>query len=256
MNWGRSLSHSLAEGLFILALISASPTPAGHAGGDQLVIWDVGQGQMVTWITWRSCLHFDMGGEKFPHAVATRCRGKENRLYVSHGDYDHIGLLRSFQKKVGPLCLALAPLLLDKPWQWRLLTSLPPCPPRAEPSVLALRPQMRPPFPKLSLNDWSWVFVVSSKILIAGDSTKRAERSWVSALPEPEKILYLVAGHHGSNTSTSEELLRELPHLRMAVVSARKGAYGHPHPKVLERLKHRGVKTVLTELQGAVFLPL
>lgn len=62
----------------------------------------------------------------------------------------------------------------------------------------------------------------------------------------------LKVGHHGSKTSTSEELLaRARP--RFAVISVgRKNRYGHPYQMVLDRLKRFGVKIYRTDLDGSV----
>ncbi len=245
-----------AELLFVMGVLSFSPTPLSWSIKPFVMVWNVGQGQMVSWVRSDSCAHFDMGGEFFPWEVASMCRGKPNLLYVTHADYDHINFVPRFQKKVADLCLARAPLLMNKPWQWRILSSLRPCPK----DQLGLKPQtVRPHSDRYetrlgSLNTWSWVFIVPPSVLIAGDSPKTMERRWVRKISGPEGIRYLVAGHHGSQTSTSLELLRELTSLETVVISARKARYGHPHHQVLTRLLNKGARIILTEKDGSQLL--
>ena len=242
-----------SESVLIALILLLSPSPTGWDLKPVVVVWDVGQGQMVTWVHPQACLHFDMGGEDFPWQVGRLCRQKRNLLYLTHADHDHINFVSRFQKKVADLCLAQAPLLLNRSWQWRYLSSLQPCSPQEK---TFLQPQRLKPTPSRqerrlgSLNTWSWVFVLPPSVLIAGDSPKKMERSWAPRLPNPTKIRTLVAGHHGSNTSTSHELLRELPSLETVIISARKRRYGHPHPEVMERLRRSGAQIFLTEIDG------
>ena len=68
-------------------------------------------------------------------------------------------------------------------------------------------------------------------------------------LPELE---LLVVGHHGSNTSTSWDLL-EATRPNAAVISVSKeNHYGHPTQAVLNKLKIFGCKVYRTDLQGTI----
>ncbi len=62
----------------------------------------------------------------------------------------------------------------------------------------------------------------------------------------------LKLGHHGSDTSTSEDFLRIVAP-RYAVVSASiDNRYGHPHGEVLKRVRDFGTRVVSTAEQGTV----
>lgn len=62
----------------------------------------------------------------------------------------------------------------------------------------------------------------------------------------------LKVGHHGSRTSTSEELLRAV-RPAMAVISSN-GNYGHPHQETLDRLTKFGVEVWQTKRHGSIVL--
>lgn len=70
--------------------------------------------------------------------------------------------------------------------------------------------------------------------------------------PYAHPIDVLKVPHHGSAYSTTEELLEKW-HPRYAVISVGKwNRYHHPHPDVLNRLKHAGATVYRTDQQGAV----
>ena len=62
----------------------------------------------------------------------------------------------------------------------------------------------------------------------------------------------MVAGHHGSSTSTGLELLKTVKP-KIAVISAGKGnPYGHPADDVLRRLKIFNCAVWRTDLDGTI----
>ena len=62
----------------------------------------------------------------------------------------------------------------------------------------------------------------------------------------------LIAGHHGSKDSTSEELLQVVKP-ETVIISAGKGnRYGHPHQELLDRLAQFGCTVLRTDLQGTI----
>ena len=68
-------------------------------------------------------------------------------------------------------------------------------------------------------------------------------------LPEVE---LLVAGHHGSGTSSTQALLDAI-RPEIAVISAgENNRYGHPAQETLERLAAVGAEIYRTDLQGTV----
>ena len=87
-------------------------------------------------------------------------------------------------------------------------------------------------------------------VLITGDADAFVEKMLVKYYDVPD-IELLVAGHHGSKYSTSEELLLET-RPETAVISTGYNTYGHPAPETLERLAAAGCDIYRTDWSGTV----
>lgn len=88
-------------------------------------------------------------------------------------------------------------------------------------------------------------------ILITGDRRKSGEKALLASEAIPD-VDILVVGHHGSKTSTSQELLDAVKP-EIAVVSAGKNnAFGHPTEAVLERLSKMHCTVYRTDRDGTV----
>jgi competence protein ComEC len=102
-------------------------------------------------------------------------------------------------------------------------------------------------------NDDSLVMRLSyghSSALAAGDAERASEVALLADHPEP--VTLLKVGHHGSNTSTSADLLAAL-RPRCAVISCGLGnRFGHPRMPVLQRLQAADIRTSRTDDMGAV----
>lgn len=86
--------------------------------------------------------------------------------------------------------------------------------------------------------------------LITGDMNDVVERRLVKYKNLPD-IELLFVGHHGSKSSTSEELLLTA-RPELAVISSGYNSYGHPAPETLERLGAAGCGIYLTHDMGHV----
>lgn len=85
--------------------------------------------------------------------------------------------------------------------------------------------------------------------LLTGDAEKLTEQRIAAAAQQAD---LLKIAHHGSATSTSEEMLAAVQP-QMAVVSAGyRNLYGHPKPAVLDRLAKKNVRTYRTDTAGVV----
>ena len=90
-----------------------------------------------------------------------------------------------------------------------------------------------------------------NNILFTGD----LEESGEDPLLQYEGFLeseILKIGHHGSITSTSEELLKSVNPIFALISVAKKNKFKHPSPRTLERLTRHGIKTCLTSEEGAI----
>lgn len=87
--------------------------------------------------------------------------------------------------------------------------------------------------------------------LFTGDAEEEAEND-ILANGLPVKADVYKAGHHGSDTASSEAFL-EAVSPEYAVISCGEGnSYGHPHAEVLNRLRAMGVRVFRTDEQGSI----
>lgn len=257
------MRNALLAGVFVLF----QPWPlASESVFERFIVWNVGQGQWTTWIHGDVCTHFDAGGERPPPLRLLRsvCGQRENQVQLSHWDWDHVsfvGRVRGWVSRVclGPLPLGPVPSLRKQ----KLVAGIPAChetPAFLEIAESSLRDRARGGDrdrvvarggrQRVDSNALSRVWVIGQRILVSGDSPARLERQWLWRIPRPERIRISVLGHHGSRTSTSEELLSRLTGLRQAVVSARFAKYGHPHKETVQKTKRHKVPLLKTEDWG------
>jgi competence protein ComEC len=101
-------------------------------------------------------------------------------------------------------------------------------------------------------NDDSLALLITygdTSALLAGDLVKKMEQFVATESPHAD---LLKIAHHGSATSTIPEFLAAV-HPRVAVISAGyHNLFGHPRPKVLERLQQNHVQTYRTDMLGNV----
>jgi competence protein ComEC len=212
------------------------------------IVWNIGQGQFTTAIDSQSCQHFDVGGEiNVMSHVKQLCFYKMNFIYLSHWDLDHIGFVSEFQKKQFRHCVIPPKAKPTKKFAKKILQKIPICKanettPRTLPNLIYSGSTSH----KASTNDQSMVYQLQN-ILIPGDSTSAQEKFWSS---KASKVDYLVLGHHGSKTSTSIQLLKQIPKTLGAICSARKKKYNHPHFQVVQSLKQSKIPLLRTEDWG------
>lgn len=234
----------MTKSLFIF-LFMLSPCPISMPLLPHLIVWNVGQGSWLTLDQQDICVHIDMGGTH--KNLPAPCPSKANSLFITHYDLDHISMARS-QAQKAHLCLMDTVPTSVSPRKLQMLSPIPQCQGTPHSAVQRL---YRARFKK---RNESHAYVVAKSFLVTGDSDKNIEHLWANTnLPH---IHYLLLGHHGSRTSTSEQLLSYLPRLRMAFVSALKKKYGHPHHEVMEKLKKRRIPVIMTEEFGNIAIEL
>jgi len=86
--------------------------------------------------------------------------------------------------------------------------------------------------------------------LITGDMDAKTEARLAAHMALP-KVDLLVAGHHGSAGSTSQELLQTIQPA-YAAISVGYNAYGHPSAAALERLNDAGCAVYRTDWMGTL----
>jgi competence protein ComEC len=104
--------------------------------------------------------------------------------------------------------------------------------------------------PRASANDRSLVLSVgfgAVRVLLSGDVEKAGERGL-----DLGRHLIVKVPHHGSRSSSSEDLVRRAA-ARVALVSCgANNAFGHPHAEVLERYEQHGARIHRTDREGSV----
>jgi competence protein ComEC len=100
-------------------------------------------------------------------------------------------------------------------------------------------------------NDDSLTFLISYRdttALLAGDLEKKMEDFIATESPRAD---LLKVAHHGSNTSTTPELLAAVKPAFAVISDGYGNAFGHPRREVLQRLQQAHVRTYRTDLLGA-----
>ncbi|UTR14353.1 DNA internalization-related competence protein ComEC/Rec2 [Salipaludibacillus sp. LMS25] len=113
---------------------------------------------------------------------------------------------------------------------------------------------MHPHGDDIEENDRSIVLLANlsgMSFLFTGDLEEEGEKRLLTHYPNLKADI-LKVGHHGSGTSTQEELLEQLkPKIGMISVGEN-NTFGHPHPDVLTRLENHQVTIFRTDRHGAI----
>ncbi len=234
---------------FLLLLLS--PVPIPESPRPYMIIWNVGQGAWTTVLVGEECWHFDMGGETFPKAVEKLCRAKQNRLFISHDDWDHIGFiprLASWPR----VCLYQSTRQISSPRKQKIFDHLLLCDSKLQ--GLAQVREVEDSVHGKESNDLSRVYYLPiAQALFPGDSTS-LEENWWARNTQNLKIKWWLLGHHGSQFSSSQKLMDELHHPWAAISSARYKRYRHPHPLIQARLKLNRIPLLRTEDWGDLWI--
>ena len=88
-------------------------------------------------------------------------------------------------------------------------------------------------------------------ILITGDQTRRGEQRLLASHSIP-KVDVLIAGHHGSDSSTGEDLLDAVSPDIVCISVGKNNAYGHPSAQTMQRLEQYGCTVYRTDKNGTI----
>ena len=253
-------------GLPLLLPLAVLRPPAPGPGEAWFQLLDVGQGLAAVVRTARHLLVFDTGpafagGFNTGEAVVApylREIGVDriDTLILSHADQDHAGGLASLAAEV-----PIDRLLTGEPEASDVLSAV---------GKVGLQPEacragqswtwdgvefavQYPAMAGLEGNDASCVLRVATpgaSLLLTGDLGQAGERRLVQDRPLTASLL--VAGHHGSNTSTSRELLRVARPQWVLYSSGFANRYGFPATVVRERVAASGAAELNTAETGAI----
>lgn len=97
------------------------------------------------------------------------------------------------------------------------------------------------------------IYLNGYKILVTGDLDVAGEKKMIAHYEKSDKLKadILKIGHHGSKTSTGEDLLESVSP-RFAVIQVGQNNYGHPDSKIIEKCCRKGIIVLRNDTHGAV----
>ena len=107
------------------------------------------------------------------------------------------------------------------------------------------------------LNDASMVTKVTAgetSVLIMGDAGSEVEEYLIGNESGRLDCDILEVGHHGSNTSSSEDFLAATSPDKCVISCGKNNPYGHPMPLILDRIEKTGAQIYRTDKSGTVVL--
>lgn len=259
-------------GLVLLLPLLLMRPPAPAFGEARLTLLDVGQGLSAVVRTQSRTLVYDLG-PRYPSGFETgsavvvpylREVGVErvDLVVASHADQDHVGGLpgllsgidvqRLLSGEPGELAdvdrkgLATEPLSAEHCWRgqhWRWDGV----------DFEVLHPDRDDGTDKG--NDASCVLRISTaaaSVLLPGDAERGVERRLAAVQGSRLHADILVAGHHGSATSSASEFLAEVRPSWVLYASGYANRWGFPASEVRERVQSLGPSTANTATDGAI----
>lgn len=258
-------------GVFGLAPMFLALPPVPPAGALWLTVLDVGQGLAVVARTHSHALLYDAGPEYGAESdsgsriIVPFLRGEGithlDGMIITHHDSDHSGGALSVLDAVpvGWFASSLSdedpilehatngiPCHAGQSWQWDGVRF-----DMLHPGLAAYEN------PNLKTNDLSCVLKITvgaNSVLLPGDIEKRSERELLerSAGLLPSSVL--IAPHHGSRTSSTQEFIRAVnPRLTIFTVGYR-NRFGHPKEEIVQRYRIQGSRLLRSDEEGAVTL--
>ncbi len=268
-------------GLAFCTSLFIQPISNSHLakGEFRVTVLDIGQGTAVLIETATKRLLYDTGPIQGKDNAGQRIilpylRGRGidhiDRIVISHSDSDHIGGAATLLKEVtfdfmmgslpstNPLLTKLSnkrisaiPCRFGQKWSWDDVDFY-----IWHPHEDALFEDRQPRKP----NEMSCVLEVrnhNTSFWLTGDVEKQGEADITARLDQAtlnalkDKRLIFMAPHHGSKTSSSQELLTALSPNEAFAQNGYRNRYGHPHPTVTARYQSMGIPFYQTPDSGA-----
>lgn len=251
-------------GGFMFMPLLFPPVEMPRPGTFEAEVLDVGQGTAVLIRTAGHALLYDTGpalgdNDAGQQIVLPRLRAlgmaKLDGLIVTHDDLDHTGGAASVMRdmEIGWLMSSLPEnhVLLKRSslrcvrgqrWQWdgvqfEILN----------PPAYAYEQAARKD------NDKSCVLKItqgSQSLLLTADAERIGELEMTERVAEKLPATVLMAGHHGSRTSSIEEFVSQVRPKYVIYSNGWRNRFGHPHPDVMARFQRLNAESHRTDHQG------
>ena len=223
----------------------------------KITVIDVGQGLSVLVETQNHNLLFDVGAKSylspsvFTYTIKPLLINKNiatlDKLIISHADNDHSGgfndVLNDFEVldilSSTPKLFKNSRLCTPQVWTWDQV------------NIELLHPGLNS---KLKGNDASCVLHITNEnysMLLTSDIEYKGEIELMKNQPKLFADVLLVP-HHGSKTSSSEQLLESLKPKFGIIPSGYHNRFKHPHKIVVNRLKRHNIELSIIGNSGAV----
>ena len=239
-----------------------------QAGDMTAAVLDVGQGQSVLIRLGDHYTLVDCGGDgpDDPGDTAADClqglgRDRLDLLVLTHFHDDHANGVPELLERLSVSAIALPDVEEDSPLRREILTlaeekGIPLWWVRRDTTVELEKGQLTlyPPLGAGEANELGLSVLAGAgglDLLVTGDMSGDVEGMLVEHAGLRDVEL-LVAGHHGSASSTSQALLNALQPETAILSVGRDNAYGHPAPETLERLERAGAEIYRTDRDGTV----
>ncbi len=227
----------------------------------RLTVLDVGQGQSILLQSEGKTYLIDCGGDSDPEtadliAETLLSQGVSHidAIIITHTDRDHAGAVRNLLTRIDTDLLFLPPesgaAEIAAATKGEAIYV-------AEDMVLTSgNTQITIFAPTFSFSDNENSLCIlferaNCAILVTGDRSDFGERMLLRHTDLPD-VDVLIAGHHGSQYSTSEELLQAVTPETVIISAGQGNPYGHPAQELLERLANYGCTVYRTDLQGTI----
>jgi competence protein ComEC len=251
-------------GGFMFMPLLFPPVAMPGPGTFEAEVLDVGQGTAVLIRTAGHALLYDTGpalgdNDAGQQIVLPRLRAlgisKLDGLILTHDDLDHTGGAASVMRDVSTGWLMtslpeghalLAPTSLrcvrGQRWQWGGVAFE-----ILNPPEYAYEQSTRKD------NDKSCVLKITQgkhSLLLTGDAERIGELEMTERVVDKLPATVLMAGHHGSRTSSIDEFVNLVKPEYVIYSNGWNNRFGHPHPDVMARFRYLGAQPHRTDYQG------
>jgi competence protein ComEC len=224
----------------------------------RFTVLDVGQGQCLLLQSEGKTCMVDCGGSSDASAADAAAEtllsqgiSELDGLILTHYDRDHAGGAEYLLSRVPAKLLVLPPLDLQLSLEAEQILY------GADDLLLTWgNTEIRIFASQISGNDNENSLCVlfdteNCDILVTGDRDGFGERMLLRNAHIPD-VDVLIAGHHGSQNATCEELLAAVRPEIVCISAGKDNLFGHPAPELLQRLESHGCSVYRTDLHGDI----